>query len=188
MAIVNWAKCLVAVECIYCIAVVFPKLFILSLYLRIFTTKPYRTAAYVLAGLLTANGIAGIATSLVSCVPLPARWNPTLTGAKCIQVDPFWRWISFINIFTDVVMLGLPLPVIWNLHTSRNQKVGLTFVFLTGSLYVPLLFLMLFYVSQSSASNRSPTHSAADLHLRLFVSQFFSIPMASSTALGHLQL
>ena len=136
VAIENWAKSLIAVECIYCTAVTFPKLSILSFYLRIFTTKRYRIAAYTLAGIITANGAAGVITSLVSCVPLEGRWNPSLPGAKCIKIDPFWRWISFANILTDVIMLGLPLPVIWGLNTSKNQKVGLTLIFLTGSLYV----------------------------------------------------
>lgn len=143
-AILNWAKSLIAVECIYCTAVVFPKLSILSFYLRIFTTKPYRITAYVLGGIITANGIAGVVTSLVSCMPLEARWNPSLPGARCIPIDPYWRWISFANILTDIIMLGLPLPVIWNLHTSRNLKFGLTFIFLTGSLYV---FLIRFQLS-----------------------------------------
>jgi len=135
-AILNWAKSLVAVEIIYCTAVVFPKLSILSFYLRIFTTKPYRIAAYFIGGILTANGLSGIITSLASCRPLAGRWDTALVAsgaAKCINIDNFWRWISFANILTDVVMLGLPLPAVWKLHTSKNQKIGLTLIFLTGS-------------------------------------------------------
>ena len=134
--ILHWAKSLVAVECIYCTAVVFPKLSILSFYLRIFTKKTFRMTAYVIAGTVVVNGIAGVVTSLVSCIPLEGRWNPALVaagGAKCVNIDNYWRWISFANILTDVVMLVLPLPSIWSLQTSKNQKIGLTLIFLTGS-------------------------------------------------------
>ncbi|MCJ1284086.1 hypothetical protein MMC26_003417 [Xylographa opegraphella] len=133
--ITNWAKSLVAVECIYCTAVVFPKLSILGFYLRIFTTKPYRIVAWILSGLMLANLFAAIIVSLTACIPLAARWDPSAyPNAVCINVMNYWRWISFANMFTDVAMLILPLPAVWKLHASRNTKFGLTLVFLTGSL------------------------------------------------------
>jgi len=134
VAVINWAKCGYAVETLYCTAVVFPKLSILGFYLRIFTTKPYRMTVYVVAGILVANGIAGVITSLSSCQPFAARWDLTILGSHCIDTLQYWRYISLANILTDVVMLGLPLPVVWRLHVSKAQKYGLTIVFLTGSM------------------------------------------------------
>lgn len=133
-AVIRWAKCGYAVEQLYCTAVVFPKLAILGLYLRIFTTKPYRMTCYVIAGIVVANGIAGVITSLASCHPFAARWDLTRTDANCIDTLQYWRWINLANIVTDIMMLGLPLPVVWSLHVSRTQKFGLTLVFLTGSI------------------------------------------------------
>lgn len=133
-AVINWAKCGYAVEELYCAAVVFPKLSILAFYIRIFTMKPYRLAVYVISGILIANGIAGLITSLTSCRPFAARWDVTIPGAHCIDTLEYWRWISLANMATDVVMLGLPHPVIWRLQISKTQKYGLVLVFLTGSM------------------------------------------------------
>ena len=119
----------------------FPKLSILGFYLRIFTKKPYRITAYVLGGIIIANGIAGVISSLCTCQPFAARWNLSIPNAHCIDTVQYWRWISLANIITDVVMLVLPLPVVWTLQVSTTQKYGLTFIFLTGSMYV-LLFLL----------------------------------------------
>lgn len=133
-AVENWAKCGYAIEQLYCIAVVLPKLSILGFYIRIFTLKPYRITVYILVGVLIANCIAGLIVSFSSCQPFAARWRPSIPGAHCIDTTAYWRWISFANILTDVVMLGLPLPVIWHLQISKSQKYGLTVVFCAGSM------------------------------------------------------
>ncbi|KAI4180910.1 MAG: hypothetical protein L6R41_006944 [Letrouitia leprolyta] len=131
---ISWAKSAVAVEIIYCTAVVFPKLSILAMYLRLFPVKKvYRYTIFTLMFIITANGIAGVLTSGLSCRPLATRWNPKL-GGECINVTYYWRYISLANIISDVVMLILPLPIVWKLQVSLPQKLSLTVLFLTGSL------------------------------------------------------
>lgn len=131
---VRWAKSAVAVEIIYCTSVVFPKLSILAMYLRIFPVKKvYRYNVLILMFIVAANGISGDLTSLLSCRPLATRWNPALRG-DCINVTNYWRFISLANIISDVAILAFPLPVVWKLHISLPQKLGLTVLFLTGSL------------------------------------------------------
>lgn len=131
---VSWAKSLVAVEILYCTSVVFPKLSILALYLRLFPVKKvYRYGVFTLMFVIAANGVAGDFTSLLSCRPLAKRWDPSLAG-DCINVANFWRYISLANIISDVAILLFPLPIVWGLHASLPQKLGLTILFLTGSL------------------------------------------------------
>lgn len=48
-----------------------------------------------------------------------------------------FRWVSMPNILTDLGILVLPLPHLWDLNTSVGQKIGLTFVFVVGSLSIP---------------------------------------------------
>ena len=138
---ISWQKSAIAVEVIYCTAVVFPKLSILALYLRLFPTqKVYRYVAYAMMVIISANGIAGDVTSLLSCRPLSMRWDQNIKG-ECINVSNYWRFISLANIITDLAMLVFPLPHVWQLKTSRSQKISLTVLFLTGSLWVsPLSF------------------------------------------------
>ena len=39
-----------------------------------------------------------------------------------------------LNVITDAVILGLPLPLLWKLNTTKLQKLQLTGIFLTGGL------------------------------------------------------
>ncbi len=74
-------------------------------------------------------------TTIFQCSPVAYAWNKSVSDhGKCINVVAYFRWISLPNILTDLVMLVLPLPLLWKLHTSLGQKIGLTFIFVIGSL------------------------------------------------------
>ncbi|CAH0054997.1 unnamed protein product [Clonostachys solani] len=134
VAIQNWAKLAYSMETTYCAAIAFPKLSILASYLRIFTTKPFRIAAYCVAAFVSATAIAGIITSLTICSTFAGRWDTKVFPGNCRNILAYWKGMSVPNIVSDVVMLVLPMPVIWRLHIERRQKVALMFVFLLGSL------------------------------------------------------
>lgn len=132
--LVLWAKSLVATPILYLAAVLFPKLAILAIYLRIFVKKPYRVACYIVAGIITANWIGTTVAGFLLCIPFDYLWDKRIPGGHCFNVSAWFRWASLANIVTDVVMLVLPLPVIWKIHTTTHIKVGLTITFATGSL------------------------------------------------------
>ena len=113
--------------------VAIPKLAILALYLRLFTLKPYRIAVYALAVIVLTTGIVCPVMSLNLCRPFEFNWDRTIPGGSCWDENAFYRWGSLPNILTDVVMLILPMPIVWNLHISKRLKLGLTITFLTGS-------------------------------------------------------
>ena len=129
-----YAKFIIVVPLLYLAAVVFPKIAILAIYLRVFTQPRFRTACYVLATLLVANWIGSTVAGLLICRPLEYLWDQSIAGGHCFDINAWFRWASLVNIVTDVAMLVLPLPVIWQLHTSRNIKFGLTITFTTGSM------------------------------------------------------
>lgn len=135
-AVVNWAKCGYAIETIYSAAVAVPKLSIIASYLRIFTDRRLRIATWIVGGVIAANGLAGIITSLASCHPFSARWDPALFQTHCIDAPRFWEGTSVPNVVTDAVMLALPLPTVWRLHIDTKQKIALSAVFALGSLSV----------------------------------------------------
>lgn len=132
--LIIYAKFLMVIPLLYLAAVVFPKLAILAIYLRIFTQPRFRSACYVLITLLIANWIGTTVAGLLICRPLEYLWDRTIVDGHCLNINAYFRWASLVNIITDVAMLILPLPVIWELHTSRNIKIGLTITFATGSM------------------------------------------------------
>ena len=129
--IVN-AKGEIAVDILYCVSCVLPRLAILWLYLRIFPQRSHRMACCI-----TAVVLAGVFSSLAilsgfQCIPLSYLWDKTIAG-HCIDIDALFRWSSLPNIVADVVILALPLPAVWKLNAPRNVKVGLAVTFTTGS-------------------------------------------------------
>lgn len=134
------SKLLVAMEQLYYPAIAFSKLSILASYLRIFASKSYRIITYVVIGIVSATAVSGVVASFTVCRPFSSRWEMYLPeyfgNYQCFHTARYYQGISVPNIATDVVMLVLPLPVVWGLNVSRNQKLALSFVFLLGSMYV----------------------------------------------------
>lgn len=131
----TWLKGAFVEELVYYPSVSFPKLAILCLYLRIFTTRFYRYSAHICAWIIISSIVVFIIVSLTACKPLAFKWNKTIQG-HCIDQVASYRYVSLPNLITDLIILILPHPVIWHLHTGRIQKVALTITFLTGSMWV----------------------------------------------------
>ncbi|KAI9744936.1 MAG: hypothetical protein M1818_001862 [Claussenomyces sp. TS43310] len=131
---VRWAKMTLAAEWLYLLSAALPKLCIIALYLRIFIQSSFRMICYVLGVAIILTFVAGGLTGTLACQPLSYMWDKTVEGGHCANLNAFFRWISFPNILTDLVMLILPLPFVWKLHASTDQKIALTTTFLVGSL------------------------------------------------------
>ena len=131
---VLWNKLIFAEEFTYIVSTAFPKLAILALYMRVFTTRFYRWTVYVLATIILLTVVVDFVLALVICKPVAYNWDFNIPGGYCADKMGPYRWISIPNIVTDLVMLVLPLPVIWRLQTRRTNKIGLTVTFLTGLL------------------------------------------------------
>lgn len=115
------------------LAILLPKLCILTLYLRAFSTRIYRRLTYLIGVAVILLVITSELITLTGCRPFAYNWDKTIKGGHCPDNLAIYRWISVPNIATDVAMLILPLSIIWRLHLGRAQKVGLTITFLTGS-------------------------------------------------------
>ena len=130
----TWGKVVFALLILYSLAVAFPKLSILALYLRIFTEKRYRISTWVLAAIISGTAVTVSLTAVFQCSPVPYAWDKSISGGNCIDVASFYIYISIPNVITDVAILLLPLPMIFKLHTNQSQKVGLSIVFLLGTM------------------------------------------------------
>ena len=125
-----------------------PKLSILFLYLRIFPIKTFRRVTYAIMfvvgvrirhtyvksipTIVQGAAVASCFAAIFQCNPIESQWMPSIPG-KCYNVTLFYR-LSIQNAITDLVMLVLPLPIVWNLHATRSKKIGVTVVFLMGSI------------------------------------------------------
>ncbi|KAF2441995.1 hypothetical protein P171DRAFT_522905 [Karstenula rhodostoma CBS 690.94] len=131
--IVTWLKICKIEEYTWNLSVAFPKLAILSLYMRIFTTRKYRIAAYTSGVFVIINLVAGLALSSSICTPLAYSWDKSIPGGKCGNVMAAYRYIGFPNMIADIILLALPLPAIYKLHVDLAVKIGILITFLSGS-------------------------------------------------------
>lgn len=151
--LLTWGKIIYALLIIYSLAVAFPKLSILALYLRIFTEKPYRISTWVVAAIISGTAIAVSLVGFFQCSPVPLAWDKSIEGGTCIDVALFYVYCSVPNVLTDVAMLLLPIPMILKLHTNQSQKIGLSFIFLLGTIGLISSCVRLVMFSRNNAFN-----------------------------------
>ncbi|KAI2601708.1 hypothetical protein GGR54DRAFT_647121 [Hypoxylon sp. NC1633] len=134
-AVTTFFKYLVVLSTWYATTEGLAKLSICLLYKRLFpgrwTLTIINTTMVVLVFALVAGGLA----DLFGCTPFSAHWGTAEEqAAHCIDTEALFVWGSFPDIFTDVVLLILPLPIVWNLNASIGMKIGLIVTFLFGSM------------------------------------------------------
>lgn len=140
-----------AFECVYCTTVGIIKISILLMYARIFPTRNFRIASYILGAIVVSWVIAIICVSVFQCNPIAKGWNSSLPGT-CIDLKGSFIGNAVPNIVTDVAILSLPVHVVWGLHANLTHRLSVIAVFLLGSLLV---------FSPSSLSARLRIHRGA---------------------------
>jgi hypothetical protein len=129
-------KGILIIEATYPAAVAFPKLLVVLMYLHILTNRYERMAAKVLAGIILATWISYTIATVFQCSPIAFSWNKTLPMGRCFNIRAYLNSSSAPNIFTDLVVLLLPLRTVWGLKISTGRRVGLLMIFLMGGMYV----------------------------------------------------
>lgn len=132
----NWAKFAFVIPLLVQIAFALPKLSIVALFLRVFAGRRNRLISWATATILVLNLFAGIIAAFLMCIPLQFMWDKDVPGGRCFNINAWYRWSSFGNILTDVIMLVQPIPVALKLQASTNIKLGVIASFATGSMYV----------------------------------------------------
>ena len=72
----------------------------------------------------------------ILCVPKPGvSWELADATYNCmVNADLLAVILGAISIFSDVFILCIPIPVVWNLHLPTKKKVGVSAIFTTGLL------------------------------------------------------
>lgn len=111
------------------------KISILLFYSQLFVTKSFLIAAYTVMGAVCVWCFEQVLASILICRPVSFNWNFNQKG-HCGNVTANCLAGAAINVFTDLVILVLPMPIIWNLNVPLKSKLSLSFIFGLGFLYV----------------------------------------------------
>jgi hypothetical protein len=72
---------------------------------------------------------------LFNCVPPRKQFDLKVEGS-CFDPGPLYMATAVSNIVTDIILILLPIPMVYQLHMPRPQKIGAVIVFGIGSVYV----------------------------------------------------
>ncbi|KAI9807243.1 MAG: hypothetical protein M1825_005961 [Sarcosagium campestre] len=107
------------------------KISILLLYRRVFVGPWIRKGSLVLIWFLVAFTITLVGKDVFACIPLHKQWEPSVPG-YCINLRATYYWASAIFLLTDIMVLVMPMPLVWQLQISKKQKIGLSLIFGLG--------------------------------------------------------
>jgi hypothetical protein len=74
-----------------------------------------------------------IIEAFLLCRPFAANWDITIPG-HCGNRNAAFVAAGALNMFTDILVLVLPIPYIWGLRLATSRKIGLTGIFSLGLL------------------------------------------------------
>ena len=101
---------------------------------RIFFIKRFRIAASLVAIFCAAWAVMTILIAFLLCLPLNYNWNLLPTAGHCGNQPSAYAAVGIIDIISDLTILILPLPMIWQLQLPMANKIGLAGILCLGIL------------------------------------------------------
>ena len=116
---------------IYGPAIWFVKLTVFILYIEIFgRIRWLKICAYLGAIVTGLMYFSSLIVFLLFCSPFVTRWS----SRKCLSVSPFLVSVGIVNFTSDLYLMILPLPAVWKLQLPMKKKIGISVIFLTGTM------------------------------------------------------
>ncbi|KAI5917889.1 hypothetical protein F4810DRAFT_627735 [Camillea tinctor] len=117
---------------LYSLCIWLIKISALLLYARIFKiTRRFRIALWCVGGWVTAWFVCTAIVPWFNCSPVRKTIDPFILG-QCFDRMGWFLASAFINAITDLIILILPIPVVWQLQMTLRRKISVIFVFLLG--------------------------------------------------------
>ncbi|KAI1132271.1 hypothetical protein F5Y10DRAFT_218512 [Nemania abortiva] len=112
---------------------------VVMFYRRIFISAGFRTASLIVLVLITLWTVAFFFATVLECngKNLNLLWKSIVTfKEQCQKYKTIQLAHCATDVATDLIVLSLPLPSIWKLRTSVQQKIVISLIFLIGFLSV----------------------------------------------------
>lgn len=80
-------------------------------------------------GLNIAYAVATYIVALLICKPLAFTWDSSIPGGHCGNRENLYLWHGIQNLLYDVILVGMPMPLLWKLHMPMGKKISLIIIF-----------------------------------------------------------
>ncbi len=127
-------KCTIATNWTGSFAILFLKLSILALYLRLFdSVRAFALTVYAVGIFTSIMSIAMALLVTLQCRPVPYYWDKSIPGGKCLNFTQVIIAVAAVDIVTGAMILLLPIPMLWGLQMNLKKKFAIAALFLMGS-------------------------------------------------------
>lgn len=124
---------------------------ILVFYLRMASTTQIwlRIASYVTLVLVNFSGVILTILNAFQCEPLTEGFSPVQPAKACRSLVTLYLCSAPVNIFTDLAILVLPIPVLTGMRLPLRQKIILVATFALG-IFVTIVDIVRIYFLQET--------------------------------------
>ncbi|KAK3955245.1 hypothetical protein QBC32DRAFT_52249 [Pseudoneurospora amorphoporcata] len=150
---------------LYHIGSTLTKLSILLLFTDIFHITVVRQISWCMIIIVSLYGVYMTMTNVFFCYPIPIYWTPddqrTPGDGWCFNKERKWFADASINLVTDFVIWGLPLPVVRGMkRLGKRERVWLFGVFGVG-FFICIVSIIRLYPLKLSATSSDPSYDNA---------------------------
>ncbi|KAL2813483.1 hypothetical protein BDW59DRAFT_176725 [Aspergillus cavernicola] len=117
---------------IYCAGTGFLKVSVLLFYLRIFPSRGFQYAVWLLVFIAAGYNIASVLANVFSCDPVAKTWDVSITSGACMNRPVFYFVNAGLGIFTDFATVLVPVPWLQRLQMPMRQKIAVGCILAMG--------------------------------------------------------
>lgn len=128
----NSTQITLPLELFWTLSISFSKLSLLTLYIKVFPLSRLTTVSKITWVGVALLAVSGALCTLLICQPIQFNWDLTLPGGHCGSLKSLFGIYGVLNLFTDLMVLGLPIPSLVGLKLPTLRKVGLVTTFAIG--------------------------------------------------------
>ncbi|KAI9679254.1 MAG: hypothetical protein M1817_005273 [Caeruleum heppii] len=131
--LIQYGKVLWFEDLAYCSTILVIQCSFLLFYRRVFTFQNprFKLAVIVVGAFALACWVAIFISTLFHCLPIAYNWDKSIPG-QCVNPNALFISALALNLFTDILIVLLPIPMIWRIQISRAEKIAVSSAFLLG--------------------------------------------------------
>ncbi|KAL4898679.1 hypothetical protein BDV59DRAFT_167334 [Aspergillus ambiguus] len=168
--VVPYSKIQYAGGPVYTLALLGFKVSLLSSYLRVGGfVKVYRVTGIIVIVACACNQLVFTLLLLFACRPIAKQWDTSISGT-CIDTVASYYALAGTSLGFDVIIIGLPLPVLLKLQLRLRQKVALIGVFALGFFVTIIQIIRIFTIKNlKTYTDSQPIVIWSDIEISLGV-------------------
>lgn len=85
--------------------------------------------------------VAVLLVDIFQCHPVAYVYDMSIPGGKCIDQGAFYVSTAALNLFTDLMVLSIPIIITWGLQMPIRRKIAVCIILCLGGVYVLLIYL-----------------------------------------------